>query len=374
MRTDFYATTREIGDRECSFLWPLVDDKSRHGVITCTVTTRRCAIHTSCWKETFASDFKHWHTAADTRPFLVDSLQHKPSDISPSSHPLRGLLIAQFFGAFNDNAWKLMVALLAIRQATAQMAPGPAMETAAQTQTALTFIIFTLPMMLLSLVGGTLADRLSKRTVIIAIKIVEVFLMSAGTVALWLNPTGGILPLIVLCGMGVHSALFGPSKYGILPELIPHERLAAGNGLLEMWTFAAILTGTAAGGFLLQSAGDQTWLAPLTLAALSVAGLVAAFAVPQRLARTHGRRRGLDDPRRLGRHSDRTPAAPCHPRRNLFLDDREPLRPEHSRLRQSRSASLGCDVGAPAHAVVHRHRRAAPCWSGDCLKTGLSTD
>ena len=173
-----------------------------------------------------------------------------------SPHPLRGLLIAQFFGAFNDNAWKLMVALLAIRQATAGMAPGPELETAAQTQTALTFIIFTLPLVLLSLVGGTLADRLSKRTVIISIKVVEVLLMSAGTVALWLNPTGGILPLIVLCGMGAHSALFGPSKYGILPELIPHERLAAGNGLLEMWTFAAILTGTAAGGFLLQTAGD----------------------------------------------------------------------------------------------------------------------
>ena len=210
----------------------------------------------------------------------MDSLQHKPSDIGPASHPLRGLLIAQFFGAFNDNAWKLMVALLAIRQATTGMAPGPEMETAAQTQTALTYIIFTLPLVLLSLVGGTLADRLSKRTVIIAIKVVEVCLMSAGTVALWLNPTGGILPLIVLCGMGAHSALFGPSKYGILPELIPHERLAAGNGLLEMWTFAAILAGTAAGGFLLQTAGDLSWLAPLTLAALSAIGLVAAFGVP----------------------------------------------------------------------------------------------
>ena len=210
----------------------------------------------------------------------MDSLQHKPSDIGPASHPLRGLLIAQFFGAFNDNAWKLMVALLAIRQATTGMAPGPELETAAQTQTALTYIIFTLPLVLLSLVGGTLADRLSKRTVIIAIKVVEVCLMSAGTVALWLNPTGGILPLIVLCGMGAHSALFGPSKYGILPELIPHERLAAGNGLLEMWTFAAILAGTAAGGFLLQTAGDLSWLAPLTLAALSTIGLVAAFGVP----------------------------------------------------------------------------------------------
>ena len=182
-----------------------------------------------------------------------------------------------------------MVALLAIRQATTGIAPGPELETAAQTQTALTYIIFTLPLVLLSLVGGTLADRLSKRTVIIAIKVVEVILMSAGTVALWLNPAGGILPLIVLCGMGAHSALFGPSKYGILPEVIPHERLASGNGLLELWTFAAILAGTAAGGFLLQTAGDLSWLAPLTLAALSVAGLAAAFTIPHvSPARTSG--------------------------------------------------------------------------------------
>lgn len=189
-------------------------------------------------------------------------------------------MVAQFCGAFNDNAWKLMVALLAIRQATAGIAPGPEVETAAQTQTAIAFVIFTLPLVLLSLVGGTLADRLSKRTVIVAIKVVEVLLMSAGTIVLWINPAGGFLPLIVLCGMGVHSALFSPSKYGILPELIPHERLAAGNGLLEMWTFAAILTGTAAGGFLLQTAGDQAWLAPLALTGLSVIGLVTAFTIP----------------------------------------------------------------------------------------------
>ncbi len=202
----------------------------------------------------------------------------------PATHshpsPLRGLLTAQFFGAFNDNAWKLMVALLAIRQATTGLAPGPELETVAQTQTAMAFVVFTLPLVLLSLVGGTLADRLSKRSVIIAIKVVEVFLMGAGTVALWLNPAGGTLPLIVLCGMGVHSALFSPSKYGILPELIPHERLAASNGLLEMWTFAAILLGTAAGGFLLQLAGSQTWVAPLVLTGLSIVGLITAFAIP----------------------------------------------------------------------------------------------
>lgn len=196
------------------------------------------------------------------------------------SHPLRGLLITQFCDAFNDNAWKLMVALLAIQQATIHMAPGADAETVAQTQTAITFVLFTLPLVLLSLVGGTLADRFSKRTVIILLKVVELTLMVAATLTLWLNPAGGILLLIILFANGAQSALFSPSKYGILPELVPHEGLTAANGLLEMWTFAAILTGTAAGGFLLQIAGDQLWLAPLTLAVLSSIALLAALDIP----------------------------------------------------------------------------------------------
>ena len=197
-----------------------------------------------------------------------------------TQHPLRGLLIAQFCGAFNDNAWKLMVALLGIRQLASTIAPGPEFETASQTQTTLAFVIFTLPLALVSIVAGVLADRVSKRTVIIMMKSVEVLLMGAATAALWINPAGGILPLIVLGGMGVHSALFSPAKYGILAELLPHERLAAGNGQLEMWTFLAILTGTAAPGILLSFTGSSLWLAPLLLAVLSLVGFAAARTIP----------------------------------------------------------------------------------------------
>lgn len=173
-----------------------------------------------------------------------------------------------------------MVALLGIRQLAATIAPGPEFETASQTQTTLAFVIFTLPLALVSIVAGVLADRVSKRTVIIMMKSVEVLLMGAATAALWINPAGGILPLIVLGGMGVHSALFSPAKYGILAELLPHERLAAGNGQLEMWTFLAILTGTASPGILLSFTGSSLWLAPLFLAVLSLVGFAAAWTIP----------------------------------------------------------------------------------------------
>ena len=193
---------------------------------------------------------------------------------------MRGLLIAQFCGAFNDNAWKFMVALLGIRAATAALAPGQDLETASQTQTTLAMVVFTLPLVLTSFVAGFFADRISKRTVIITMKAVEVLLMAAATLALLANPTGGLWALVVLACMGVHSAIFSPAKYGILPELLPHEQLARGNSILELFTFLAILTGTTTGGFLLAGAGTQPWLAPFALTLLALGGFAAAWAVP----------------------------------------------------------------------------------------------
>ena len=205
----------------------------------------------------------------------------KPSGDSHPYRPLRGLLIAQFFGAFNDNAWKLMVVFLAIKQVASEMGgSGQEFEAAFQAQTTLTFVVFTLPLMLVSIVAGVFSDRFSKRTVIVVMKALEVVLMAMGTLALFVNPVGGVLPLIVLGAMGVQSALFSPSKYGILPEVLPYERLSEGNGLLEMWTFLAIIGGTALGGVLLDVSGESPWLAGLVLVTFSVVGLVASFQVP----------------------------------------------------------------------------------------------
>ncbi len=173
-----------------------------------------------------------------------------------------------------------MVALLAIKQLSSQMGVGPEFEAASQAQTTLTFVVFTLPLMLVSIFAGVFSDRFSKRSVIVVMKIVEVVLMALGTLALYHNPSGGILPLIVLGGMAVQSALFSPAKYGILPELLPHERLAVGNGQLELWTFLAIIGGTGTGGLLLQMSGASPWLGGAVLLSFSVVGVAASLMVP----------------------------------------------------------------------------------------------
>ncbi|MBU1107522.1 MAG: MFS transporter [Candidatus Riflebacteria bacterium] len=196
------------------------------------------------------------------------------------SRSLSRLLLAQFFGAFNDNAWKMIVAFLAIKAATSGLQPDSAdFDNISQVQTTLTFVIFTLPLVLFSLPAGLLADRVSKTRVIVYMKALEVVLMALATLSL-IYPQY-LPPLVILALMGVQSALFSPAKYGILPELLPHDKLSKGNGALEMWTFVAIISGTASGGFLLDLAGVNIWMTGLILTVFAGFGLFASFGVPQ---------------------------------------------------------------------------------------------
>ncbi len=196
-------------------------------------------------------------------------------------HPLRGLLVAQFFGAFNDNALKVFVALLAMRNLSIGPESG-AFEAASQAEATKAFVALTLPLMLFSLPAAVIADRFSKRTVIVGMKLFEVLLMAAVGYNLYLYPGDRMLPFVILGFMGAQSALFSPAKFGILPEVLPHDRLSKGNGLLQMWTMLAIIAGTAAAGPLSDAfAPTRPWVVGAVLAGLAVVGFLASLAVPR---------------------------------------------------------------------------------------------
>ncbi len=190
-----------------------------------------------------------------------------------SRHPLLGLLVNQATGAFTDNAWKQVVVLLT---ATAAMSFEASMRQAALAQ-----IVLLVPLVLFNLPGGALADRLSKRTVIIALKVMEVVLMALATAILVAAPLGSWSLMGILGLLGVQAALSSPAKYGILPEILPHEKLSSGNGLMEICGNLSIIGGTVAGGMLLDLAGSRAWLGGFVLLAISLGGLVGAMAVPR---------------------------------------------------------------------------------------------
>ena len=163
---------------------------------------------------------------------------------SPSARPklladpaFHGITLAQFLGAFNDNLFKQLMLLLAIgAKADAQ---GRAM------------MVFSFPFILFSGYAGYLSDRYSKRTVIVLAKLAEIAIMVLGMIGFFqYGWTGYAGLLVVLFLMGLHSAFFGPGKYGILPELFRNDDLPRANGLILMTTFLAIILGTASAGLL----------------------------------------------------------------------------------------------------------------------------
>ena len=104
--------------------------------------------------------------------------------------------------------------------------------------------MLVLPFILLAAPAGYCADRFSKRSVIVACKAAEVILMILSAVVIL---HGNVwLMFFTLFLMGSHSAIFGPSKYGSIPEIVRPERISAANGLIGMTTIMAIVFGTVA--------------------------------------------------------------------------------------------------------------------------------
>ena len=158
------------------------------------------------------------------------------------------LALTQSCGALNDNLVKNAMVVLALFQ----LGIGGA------GLSALAGALFIAPYILLSATAGKLADRFSKPRVILAYKVAEVLLMAAAAAAFLTESVAGLL--VVLTGLGVQATLFGPVKYGLLPEHLAEDELVAGNGVIEATTFLSIVCGTVAGGALVLLPHGTAWV------------------------------------------------------------------------------------------------------------------
>jgi acyl-[acyl-carrier-protein]-phospholipid O-acyltransferase/long-chain-fatty-acid--[acyl-carrier-protein] ligase len=176
------------------------------------------------------------------------------------------LFCCQFFAAFNDNFLKTALVFLIL------FGGGSNAEALITTAGA----VFIAPFFFLSGLAGQLADRYDKARVAQIVKFVEIFVAALAV----LGYARGSLAILfaALAGFGVLAALFGPVKYGILPDHLTREQLPAGNALVEGATFIAILTGTIAGG-LASRAHDVVSIAPL-LIGFALACWIAARLIP----------------------------------------------------------------------------------------------
>jgi acyl-[acyl-carrier-protein]-phospholipid O-acyltransferase/long-chain-fatty-acid--[acyl-carrier-protein] ligase len=196
----------------------------------------------------------------------------EPARIPGASSWPRGfwsLVITQFQGAFNENGLKNLVVFLIL---------GMAVERSNRDQLVLIVgTLFSVPFILFSMTGGFLADRYSKRSVTIWTKIFEIAVMALAIAGLAWQDLHLEMAAVFLAS--TQAALFGPSKYGLLPELLPEPRLSWGNGVLELGTFLAIIAGGVAGAFLADFFQAHQGWSGLVFLILSFVGLVFSFGI-----------------------------------------------------------------------------------------------
>ena len=180
------------------------------------------------------------------------------------------LIAVQFQGAFSDNALKWLVSFLVLDSALSK-------ERRDLWFVLIVPLLFAIPFLLFSIPGGYFADKFSKRTVTLWTKVFELGVMGLATFALAFNRLDiAGAALFLACTQG---AIFGPTKYGLLPELLPLAKLSWGNGIIELGTLLAAISAALAGGFLAQNfQGHQVWSGVIFLA-LTVLGLLTSLGI-----------------------------------------------------------------------------------------------
>src|SRR5712664_422445 len=179
------------------------------------------------------------------------------------------LIATQFQGAFNENALKFLTIYLVLALVR---------DKAQRDQ--LEFLVgalFAAPFILFSLSGGYLADRFSKRSVTLWTKVFEIGVMLLAVLSLAEpNFPLALAAIFLVCTQG---ALFGPSKYGLLPELLPAEKLSWGNGVLELGTFLGIIAGSVCGAVMADLFKGRQLYSGLIRFAFTVAGLLFSLGI-----------------------------------------------------------------------------------------------
>jgi len=197
-------------------------------------------------------------------------------DARSDNRSFASLIVSQSLGAFNDHFFRQFLIFFVLRE-VALKAQGISQPQEKVWLAILTTLLFIAPFILFSTYAGYLADAFSKRRVTVWVKVMEVILMALGVVGFLI----GSYPLLVtiLFFMAVQSAFFGPSKYGMLPEILSPQDLARGNGIIELTTFVFMILGVVVAGVLFKSLTPDIYYGALLMTAVAAAGWLAALGI-----------------------------------------------------------------------------------------------
>jgi len=182
---------------------------------------------------------------------------------------LQKLNLIQFFAALNENLFKMIVAFFVIFLTGKELASQVMIETGG---------LFLIPFLLFSTLGGLLADKFSKKTIIIVTRIIELSILVLAFFSFALYSILGSYILLFL--LASTSAIFGPSKYGLIPEVYPRTKIVKANSLIAAFTFFGIILGTGLASFFVEITDDHFFLALAASAIFASLSLFISFFLP----------------------------------------------------------------------------------------------
>ncbi len=192
------------------------------------------------------------------------------------------LLLTQFFEAASDNIIKGVITF-------AVAMGGPWETTFGEGGNGIVGIAFTLPFILLSAFGGRLADRHSKSRITMLLK--SISLAVCALCAFEFARGSAMGALVALVAFASVSAFFGPVKYGMIAELVAPEKLTRANGVINMATNVAVITGLLIAGLVAKHwkesfvdgapTGTAAWQPGLAMAAFVLLGFFTCLTLPR---------------------------------------------------------------------------------------------
>jgi acyl-[acyl-carrier-protein]-phospholipid O-acyltransferase/long-chain-fatty-acid--[acyl-carrier-protein] ligase len=200
----------------------------------------------------------------------------KPESVTElfSSRNFLPLFLCQFLGAFSDN----FIRIAAITLITYYSDSLP--ELIKSILVTLILALFMLPFVLFSVLGGQLADKFDKSSLIKVLKWGSFCVITPiGILGFYLH-SYTLLLLAIFCS-GCSAALFGPVKYSILPDHLKKQHLIWANGMIEAATFMAILLGMLCGGAVLLHSKGDIYLTVILLAAILLGGAISSMFLPK---------------------------------------------------------------------------------------------
>jgi len=200
--------------------------------------------------------------------WLRDFFSRLPNSSKPKKHSLQFLNIAQFMGVLNDNIFKLVVVFLLIDIKGAEEASTILSSVGA------TFVI---PFILFSSAAGVLTDRFSKQRLLVGMKLIEICIMLLAMISFAFKSTWGSYTLLFL--LSTHSAIFSPSKYAIIAELVVKDKVSSANGLITSFTYLGTILGTFLASFFTEVTHKNFVLIAAFCCIIGIIGLVAAMKI-----------------------------------------------------------------------------------------------